>query len=531
VFGLVAAGCGPATQESSNVAEATARPTATATGAPSVTTASVEVTPPKPAATESPFVAVATLPYPIHLHASEGALLGAAPMGTDNGVIPMGIIEGDKFIDKPDLALKGDWLQVVAAAGTWPQGVDLLVMGTTGRTGIAQHYTLNAEGGWFPKSSRVGHFYAGVAKVGETTLALEMSGMMGTNAEFVPIRGPKVVRTITKVDKACEKGMKDEGFPPATIPKNQLFAASFGGTHSGALVAVGSVACAEHLAAEIWDNGSTTSRIVPLPVDKTAEQVASDPVVVRGSGSVDAWILAGHVYAFDGKDLRAVPPIPNGVFALKGAAGPNGELYVITNQRSHYDKAKRENVVDVPSQLLKTDGKTWTPVPLPGAPESVATDKSGVVWVATSTALLRTKKSVDEKSIAVAPVGAAPGAGAGAAKPTAEPRKAPRAPGPLCPSNVVVLYGFTKVTPDDYDFPKTREALKGHKEFESARFVVAKDGGQKFFSALVTDVKMGRQLVKLIEKNVTGSKPQLVCSEPEIVRELKINLQTGDVIK
>jgi hypothetical protein len=31
---------------------------------------------------------------------------------------------------------------------------------------------------------------------------------------------------------------------------------------------------------------------------------------------------------------------------------------------------------------------------------------------------------------------------------------------PACGSNVVVLYGFTKVTPDDYDFPLTRKALK-----------------------------------------------------------------------
>jgi hypothetical protein len=94
-----------------------------------------------------------------------------------------------------------------------------------------------------------------------------------------------------------------------------------------------------------------------------------------------------------------------------------------------------------------------------------------------------------------------------------------------------VLYGFTKVTPDDYDFPLTRKALKGQTHFEKARFVVAKDGGQKFFTAIVPDVAMGRKLVARIEKEVQGSKPQLVCAEPEIVREVKLDLKTGEVLK
>jgi hypothetical protein len=95
----------------------------------------------------------------------------------------------------------------------------------------------------------------------------------------------------------------------------------------------------------------------------------------------------------------------------------------------------------------------------------------------------------------------------------------------------VLLYGFTKMTPDDYDFPLTRKAVKGHPEFAGVRFVVTKDGGQKYFTAQVPSFEMGKKLVALIEKEVQGSKPQILCAEPEVVREVKIDLRTGEVVK
>jgi hypothetical protein len=94
-----------------------------------------------------------------------------------------------------------------------------------------------------------------------------------------------------------------------------------------------------------------------------------------------------------------------------------------------------------------------------------------------------------------------------------------------------VLYGFTKVTPDDYDFPLSRKALKGHTEFKDVRFVVTKDYGQKFFSGLAPSFNDAKKLAALIEKEVKGSKPQVVCAEPEILRELKLDLKTGEVQK
>lgn len=105
-----------------------------------------------------------------------------------------------------------------------------------------------------------------------------------------------------------------------------------------------------------------------------------------------------------------------------------------------------------------------------------------------------------------------------------------KTPGEQCQTNLVVLYGFTKVTPEDYDFPLTRDALKGHEEFSLATFFVTEERGQKYFVAYVPQYDFGRYLAWHIEKNVKGSKPQVVCAEPKVLRILDIDLTTGKLI-
>jgi hypothetical protein len=96
---------------------------------------------------------------------------------------------------------------------------------------------------------------------------------------------------------------------------------------------------------------------------------------------------------------------------------------------------------------------------------------------------------------------------------------------------VVVLYGFTKVTPDDYDFPLTRKALKGKTQFNKVRFVVTEAGGQKFFVGKATSVLEAKALADVIERGVQGSKPQVVCADPTEVRTVDIELATGEIKK
>ena len=475
-----------------------------------------------PAEIESELVAVSELPYPIDLHTLGPTLLGVGrTYEEDVQGVPMGIIQEGRFIPKKELTFPVVMGLIVGLAGTWPRGVDMVATGTTGRTAIAMHFTLSADVGWRANSSRDGSFFTGIAEIDGSTVALETPALFPTfKPEIKTLRGPKLVRTTAPLDKACARQLLAEGQPPDWLPRTDLTPEALGSTRGGTLISVGTRACAGG-AVEIWEPKSTTSRIVALPA--AAEEKQGGASIITGAGENDAYVIGGRgAWYYDGKGLTALPEPPS---AITQAAMAKGTLYALTEAENRFDDKKKAWVVVTPARLFKLDGKAWTEVPLPTSPDDIAVDQEGTLWVSTGTTLLRTRKSANEKSqIAVAKK----------ADDTSilSPRaRRVRAAGPLCPSNLVVLYGFTKVTPADYDFPLTRKALKGHTEYDKTRFVVANDGGQKFFSAIVPDVATGRKLVSLIEKEVKGSKPQLLCAEPEIVREVKLNLKTGEVVK
>ncbi len=100
-----------------------------------------------------------------------------------------------------------------------------------------------------------------------------------------------------------------------------------------------------------------------------------------------------------------------------------------------------------------------------------------------------------------------------------------------CSSIYVLMYGITKVTPQDYDFPLTRKAVKGHPELAGARFAETEDNGKRYFGAFVPDLAMGKKLEKLVKDNVKGSKPAVLCAAPRVIRELEVDLKTGEVVK
>lgn len=118
--------------------------------------------------------------------------------------------------------------------------------------------------------------------------------------------------------------------------------------------------------------------------------------------------------------------------------------------------------------------------------------------------------------------------------PRPEPTLAPMvmtAPGPKCQKHVVVLYGFTKVTPADYDFPLTRKAVKGHTELGGVEFAVTLDRGQKYFVGITPSFDKAFALKGVIEKGVSGSKPQVVCADPQVIRKLGLDLTSGEVVE
>lgn len=514
-------------------------PVAGVTNVPSGPSATPSANAAGPASDPGPsdFVAVASLPYDVRLFALDGMVVTIAtqPLEREKPAglrfeIPVGMIEGDRHTDKPSMAMAGVWAIPVAMSGSWPAGVDMLVTGTTGRTSIAEHWTLQTDGAWRTKGSRDAAFYAGMAQVGASTLALETHAMFPSFKPHIKtLRGPAVPRTVTGLDAACEKGLAASDMPRIWWPKGRLMPQAFGGMRDGTLLAVGPSACNDELLVETWASGSVTSTITKLP--PTPNQTMRDAVivVVPGAGEKNGYVIFGDILAFDGGSLKPLPALPTGVTAA--AVGKDGVLWAITAERRSFDQAKRESTVVAAPELQRFDGKEWRKVVLPVEPISVVADGEGTIWVSGGKTLFRTPKKAGEKSTVAAPTKTRAASGGGADGGSKKFFRSPRQPGPLCPSNLVVLYGFTKVTPDDYDFPLTRKALKGHTEYDKARFVVAKDGGQKFFSAIVQDAQAGRNLVSLIEKEVKGSKPQLVCAEPEILRELKLDLKSGEVVK
>ena len=481
----------PATPAATATAVSTAAPVATVAPTASATATAAAVTPPP--APESKLIAVASLPGAATPFAVEGALLLArdeageiSPEGKWG--VQIGVVDGDRVTFGADMVLDG-MHRVISITGTWPGAVDILATGDTGRTGIAEHYVRGAKG-LSASSARVGQFFVGVGKTGGSVLA--MSTPMFPFSELPAIktvRGPALSYKPQAADKKCEQ------------QKAAVFPSAFGTAGDGAVLAYGNT-CDDKPAVEMWAAAGKPSTIVALPgtdVDREAR-------ILTGSGK-EAWLLAGQVMRFDGAAWTKLDPPPG--YVNEGAVAPDGTLWILTASGT----------------VAAWRGGEWQHELLPdgAAANHIAIDRDGTLWVTTATSLLRTRRPADAAGAGVA-LGA---------KDKAPPAKKKRlSPGSKsCTQNVVVLYGFTKVTPDDYDFPLTRKAVKGHKEYSKTRFVVTRDAGQKYFTALVPDYDTGKRLVQLVEKEVQGSKPQLVCAEPEIVREVKIDLATGDVIK
>lgn len=501
---VTALACGGATSTGAGTPSETPEPpTAIATPPQPSSTVQPASSTEEPPAPSSPFQPVAELPAPAQLFPVKGAILVVGesypPMKDDRVGVFIGTVEGDKLTFPDRLFFDSVTTRFVGFAGAWPDQVDLIAIGSNGRTGIAQHYVLT-EKGWDRKQGAVSFWFGGMATIGSSVLALRLPSMPfpGTRPELIAVRGTTGGRKLTPVDKAtCAKTLSDSEL--STLRPTEVDSLVFGGTGAGTVFGFGS-RCTGEAAVETWASGSTKSTVTNLPA---GVDLSDETQFASGAGD-EAWLFADALLHYDGRSW-AVVESPG---LHSGAVGADGALWAIGAKGALY-----------------TGGpKGFAAVPIPnGAPvDDVAVADDGTVWISAGGALLRTKKASDGgTAVKVA-----------ASAPPRKAAKAPPKPGSAkCKTNVVVLYGFTKVTPDDYDFPLSRKALKGHTEFEKTRFVVTRDYGHKFFAALVPSYAEGARLAQLIEKEVAGSKPQVVCAEPEVLRELKLDLKTGEVLK
>ncbi len=460
----------------------------------------------------SDFVAVLSLPHEGQLFAVRDQIVFVADGPLEAGM-PIGIIDQDHFIEKPELLFRGGWVGVAGLAGDWPRGIDLLATGSTGRVGIAEHWAFT-DAGWVKRTQALGHSFAGVTELSGTVLGLEVSGSpVPVRPILHSLRGPKVVRNFKPIDKICRARLITERSPDF-VPPTQVIPETFTATKSGMLFVLGRDACSEVPTLEIWPKGQVNSSLQALPIPPINMFIDSVGIAA-GSGDSDVYALYDRVVHVTDQDMALLPALPGPALSL--AATDKGVVYVVTGRTEKFVDGNWITVRD--PGLFRLDGARWVELALPSPPKQLLRGADNTVWLVAGTTVFRLRRSEQEKSIAVLPAG-----------PPNTGNRAPikrRSPGPFCPSNVVVLYAFTDKTPDDYDFPLTRKALVGHTEYKGTRFVVARDGGKKYLSALVPDDATGRRLQALIQKEVAGSRPQLVCAEPEILRELAIDLQTG----
>lgn len=470
---------------------------------------------PAQAAPASPFIPVARAPFDeLRLLPFEGAMLLVSSLSIQDDTdgwwgSPIGVLLPDGKVEIPrSLRLPVGAHHVVEVVGRWPDSIDIIATGDTGRTGIAEHFTMGPRG-WQLRHNDLGNNFLGLAKIGASVVGLQAPTMApNVESRFVTLRGPNPGLKLTpSVKKDCLM----EGWDQPT-QRTAVYPLAVGATRDGQVLSYG-YSCAGVESLEIWKPGARTSTILTLKVTKPEEgSPLVDPRIVAGAAN-EAWIFHGFASRYDGATWTQIEtPGPEGV--SEATVAGDGTLWVLSG-----------------GALFARRGEKWEPVPLPEGikAQDLATASDGALWVAAGGALLRHGKP-----------GEGSGAPGGSAVPLDKaPRPEPKSPrrlitkpgGPGCPRNLVVLYTFSKVTPDDYDFPLTRKALKGHTEFAGARFAVTRDGGQKFFTALVPSFDMGQKLSALIRKEVQGSSPNVVCADPEVLRELKLDLKSGEVVK
>jgi hypothetical protein len=383
------------------------------------------------------------VPAKVRFFPVEGAILVLAdgyPPQADGATLgtPLGVLEGDTLTFPPRLAVPGFMSLIVSVEGKWPSALDLLATGTTGRTGIAEHWSLGAKA-WELKKSAESSLYVGLANTGTSLLALRIPALAfpGTRSDVVALRGSLAGVKLSPIDPACTKGLSADDV--AMLPPTDLQPQLFGSTGAGTLFALGT-RCNEKSAIETWAAGTKGSKVV-----ETKATGFESVRISTARGRDEAWVFSSPVLRYDGASWSVFEERA----LTAGALAVDGTLWAIDDQ----------------AKLWRGKPGAFEEIPVGAPVDDVAIASDGTVWIAAGGALHRTKREGDTaKDVKVASTSPPPAGKLG---------KAPPKPGgPKCKTNVVVLYGFTKTTPDDYDFPLSRKALKGHTELETTRFVV-----------------------------------------------------------
>jgi hypothetical protein len=535
-------GCAGAPGQVAPVAQSPA-PLPLAASAPSV---------PAPAATErkpAPAVAQPAPESPFHIVAT-GVALFPTPGGLllHNGGDVLAEVDGDTITAHPEYLgtyVPEPMSNLEVVGGQWPKHGLISVSRPEARSSYSVLYEKNGRG-WRQLARTVpAEWYAGVQPWNNgRTLALVLS--MGFGYRWEVVAGPRGIVP------------KPSMLPP--VPNERDFsmarvrAVAFSALPSGELFALGSDdspdATRWTFAVERWASGTQKGVIDVLP--KAAENpFIAEPTGIFAASANDAYVFgalhqprdetsfkseaAGAYLAhFDGKGWAVVP------FASKSAitslaVGENA-LWVVSDGSLYKQPLGKTN---------------WETVPLPNEEQVRAAVINAMPYLKLQSARLQLSQIYVDKQNVIWLGGHAGQSSANVVlrnRPMPAVWNAPndsnwahsvqqfqpyRAADEWCTSRgsriFVMLYAATKSTPQDYDYPLTRAALKGHTEFQDVVFAETEELGHHYFGAFLEDLALARKLVALVEKGVKGSKPVALCRNPKKVRILGIDLKTGNV--
>lgn len=310
---------------------------------------------------------------------------------------------------------------------------------------------------------------------------------------------------------------------PDGWPFTRLLAAAAVKTKEGELVLAGS--SGDGPAVERWMEPRTDGKFEVLPVSPGEREVEITHLVGRSSSDLFAGGAADkgpYLAHHDGKQWSRVEvPFTDPVTDLAFAA--DGSLWAVARAGGTWDRK--------PSSLWRRQQGRWSRVPASdekGKPlviEGLWALDDGDVWLSAGGSLYRSRpaEAVFAWSDPLCPA-------ISMARPATENCQTSGG------SVFVLLYTLVRTTPKDYDFPQLRKAIKGHPEFAKVSFAETEERGRRYFVAFMNrdsydEIGLGKKLVSLVKKEVQGSNPSLLCGSPRVVRELQIDVMSGEVVK
>lgn len=314
--------------------------------------------------------------------------------------------------------------------------------------------------------------------------------------------------------------------PGCDVPVSKFTVLAVLGSH---LWGIGT-ACGK-LAAQRWTVGGAETAVVPLGLPVRSRPSATTPATISRLG--DGWLYReGNTLAyFDGTTWKALEaPAPAETWfrspeVLGKHVYSRYEDWLMRLEGSRWARIRAPaeivwaaesstgevRIITRSAAYALTAEDTWRPVTLPsGHADLRAIDFLSGRWVVTA------GKAGESHELFVE----------GASGPALDIADPPPAVSPMayvealggstCDAPFAMIHKLSQAAPPDYDYPATRKALKGRPDLAAGRFGEVKGLDDRYLVARYDGPRAAillEDLVRVLEREVKGSKPQLLCAD------------------